>query len=361
MKRAKRKKGSLILSDGTIYEGLVFGATDSVAGEVVFSTSMTGYTESLSDPSYEGQILVATYPLQGNYGLPSWQTDELTNLNRFYESTRLHPKGFIVHDYAEGYSHWNAVESLEEGMKKAGMVGLTGIDTRALTKKLRLGGSMLGKIIVEGSPDISFINYDEINLVDKVSCKDVTTYGKGKKKIILIDCGVKQNILRNLLKRDLSVIEVPWDYDFTNMTFDGLFISNGPGNPNLCTKTVENIRKTMAKGIPTAGICMGNQLMALAIGAEVKKMKFGNRSHNQPVIMCGTSKCYITSQNHGFAVDDTKLPDGWHPYFRNLNDGTNEGLRHDSGKFFSVQFHPEAWGGPTDTTFIFDNFVNMLD
>lgn len=360
MNRVKRKKGSLILSDGTVYEGLVFGAQESVSAEVVFSTNMTGYTESLSDPSYRGQILVATYPIQGNYGLPAMSKDPQTDNLQFYESNELHPRGFVVYDYTEGYSHWNADYSLEEGMRLAGMVGLMGVDTRALTKKLRDSGSMMGKIIVEGSGDVEFSNYDNVNMVAQVSRKDVKEYGKGSKRVVLIDCGVKQNILRHLLKRDLTIVEVPWDYNFTDMDFDGLFIGNGPGNPMHCMKTVEHIRHTISKGIPTAGICMGNQLLALAIGAKVQKMKFGNRSHNQPVIMCGTTKCFITSQNHGFAVDDSNLPDGWHPYFRNLNDHTNEGLIHESGRFFSVQFHPEASGGPRDTSFIFDKFVDEL-
>lgn len=359
MKRATRKRGSLILSDGSKYDGLLFGAQESTTGEVVFNTGMTGYTESLSDPSYEGQILVATYPLQGNYGLPP--RDEKGGLSSFYESKKLHPTAFIVQDYSEGYSHWNAVESLEEGMKRAGMVGLMGIDTRALTQKLRSSGSMLGKIIPANGEDPGFLRYDEVNLVDKVSTKEVIEYKGGKKRVVLVDCGCKENIIRHLLQRDLSVIQVPWDYDFTKLEYDGLFISNGPGNPNLCEATVEHVRASIAAEIPTTGICMGNQIMALAIGAPVEKMKYGHRSHNQPVLMEGTNKCFITSQNHGFAVNDSQLPDGWRTYFSNLNDHTNEGLIHESGKFFSVQFHPEACGGPTDTTFIFDDFVRLLD
>lgn len=356
-----RKKGVLILSDGTRYEGEVFGAEKPVSGEVVFSTAMTGYTESLTDPSFEGQILVSTYPLVGNYGLPTLEKDEETGLTVFHESHKMHPEGFIVHDYCEGYSHWNATESLEEGMKRDGVTGLTGIDTRALTQKLRDHGPLMGKILIEDGDDIDFVNTDEINFVARVSTKEVITYkGTLGKEIVLVDCGVKENILRNLLKRGLTVHRVPWDYDFTTMTFDGIFISNGPGNPNLCIPTIEHIRKAMTMGKPIAGICMGNQLIGRAIGADVVKMKYGHRSHNQAVRMVGTDRCFVTSQNHGFAIDPDTLPEGWKPYFINLNDGSNEGLIHESGQMFSVQFHPEACSGPTDTQFFFDDFVALL-
>lgn len=361
MKLKERKKGSLVLSDGSVYEGEVFGYDKPTSGELAFNTAMTGYPESLSDPSYAGQIVLATYPLQGNYGLPSWEKDDKIDAPINYEGDRLYPKAFIVHDLSEDYSHWNASESLSEGLKKHKVVGLSGIDTRALTKKLRQSGAMMGKILIENEADVAFINYDEINLVDEVSCKEPIIYEGGEKKIVLIDCGVKYNIIRNLLSRNLTVIRVPWDYDFTELEFDGLFISNGPGNPKLLTKTVEHIKKTIEKGIPTAGICLGNQLIALAIGADIKKMQYGHRSHNQPVRMVGTNTCFITSQNHGFEVDDSSLPEGWSRYFTNLNNDGNEGLIHESGKFFSVQFHPEATGGPTDTLFIFNDFVAQLN
>ncbi len=358
-----RKKGTLILSDGTRYEGEVFGAEAPANGEVVFSTAMTGYTESLTDPSFEGQILVSTYPLVGNYGLPAQKTDPETGLTLLHESPRIHVSGFIVHDYCEGYSHWNAVESLEEGLKRNNVTGLTGIDTRALTQKLRDHGPLMGKIVVEGHEELPFVSIDDVNLVAKVSTKEVITYrGTGDKTVVLIDCGVKENILRHLIRRGLTVIRVPWDYDFSSLEYDGLFISNGPGNPNLCTPTIEHVREAIKRGDkPIAGICMGNQIIARAIGATVIKMKYGHRSHNQPVQMAGTTRCYITSQNHGFAVDDNSLPKGWKPYFVNLNDGTNEGLIHESGRIFSVQFHPEACSGPTDTEFIFDDFVALLN
>lgn len=358
-----RRKGALVLNDGSRYEGEVIGAEHSSSGEVVFTTGMTGYTESLSDPSYAGQILVATYPIVGNYGIPTDAKDEETGLMKLWESDTLHPAAYIMHDYTEDYSHWNAVESLEEAMKRHGMVGLTGIDTRELTKKIRDNGPLLGEIVLDGEEPNGFISSDDINLVAETSTKEVKYFGgTGDKHVVLVDCGVKENIIRHLLQRGLNVTMVPWDYDFTDMEYDGLFISNGPGNPNLCTPLIENVRKVIAAGEkPIAGICMGNQILALAIGATVVKMPFGHRSVNQPVRMYGTTKCFVTSQNHGFAVDGAKLPEGWRPYFINLNDGTNEGLIHESGKYFSVQFHPEANGGPTDTTFIFDNFVKLLE
>lgn len=358
-----RKKGVLILSDGTRYEGEVIGANIQVSGEVVFNTAMTGYTESLTDPSYAGQILVETYPIIGNYGFPTEEKNPTTGLTKLWESDSIHPVAFIMHDYTDKYSHWNAMESLEEALSRHGVVGLTGIDTRELTKKLRNEGPLLGKVLIEGGEDIDFVSTDEVNLVAQASTKEVKHFqSSGDKHAVLVDCGVKENIIRLLLERGINVTLVPWDYDFTTMEYDGLFISNGPGNPNLCTPLIEHVRKVIQEGKkPVAGICMGNQIIALAIGAKVAKMPFGHRSVNQPVQMVGTNNCYITSQNHGFAVDDTQLPQGWHPYFRNLNDGTNEGLIHESGKYFSTQFHPEANGGPLDTEFIFDNFAKLIE
>ena len=358
----KRRKGALVLEDGTRYAGELFGAEKSVSGEVAFSTNMAGYTESLSDPSYAGQILVSTYPIAGNYGLPSDQKDPETGLMKYWESSKLHPMAYVVHDYTEKYSHWNAAESLGEGLRRYGVTGLTGVDTRALTRHLRDHGPLLGKIVVEGEPEAEFRNYDELNLVDLVSTKEVITFpAKKGKRIVLVDCGTKENIIREFLSRDINVTLVPWDYDFNQIDCDGVFISNGPGNPNMCTVLIERVRAFIDKGEkPLAGICMGNQILALAIGARVQKMTFGHRAVNQPVRKVGTDSCYITSQNHGFAVDNATIPDHWRVYFENLNDGSNEGLIHDSGRYFSVQFHPENHAGPLDTEFIFDDFINLL-
>jgi carbamoyl-phosphate synthase small subunit len=348
----------LTLEDGSFYTGKSFGATVPAAGEVVFNTAMTGYPESLTDPSYRGQILCLTYPLVGNYGAPS--DAEENDLLRFYESSSIHISALIVSDYSFEYSHWNATQSLGDWLKKHNIPGIYGIDTRALTKKIREKGAMLGKIEPAGT-STNFYDPNLVNLVAEVSTKTKKEYGSGKNRILMIDCGVKYNIIRNLLKRDTTVIRVPWDYDYHREEFDGLFISNGPGDPKMCDVAIDNIQKSLGSSKPVFGICLGNQLMALASGADTYKLKYGHRSHNQPVLRVGTDRAYITSQNHGYAVDNNTLPPEWEPLFVNVNDNTNEGMRHKHLPFFSTQFHPEASGGPTDTDFLFDEFIAMIE
>jgi len=351
------KKAVLLLEDGTRYEGLSFGSDNSMAGEVVFNTAMTGYTESLTDPSYKGQILVATYPMTGNYGIPGdKQTD---NIPDFFESDRIHVQGLVVDDYSFEYSHWNATKSLADWLKENNVPGVFGIDTRALTKRLREKGSMLGKIIIDGNTPADY-DPNKDNLVAKVSCKEVSYYGNGNKTVVLVDCGVKNNIIRCFTKRGVKVIRVPWDYDFTTLEYDGLFISNGPGDPKMCTATIEHLRKALQQDKPIYGICLGNQLLALAAGFDTYKLKYGHRSHNQPVLREGTDRCYITSQNHGFAIDTKTISGDWSAWFVNVNDGTCEGIRHKTRPIFSTQFHPEACGGPVDTEFLFDEFVKLI-
>lgn len=347
----------LILEDGNEFHGFSFGAEHSISGEVVFNTSMTGYTESLTDPSYKGQILVLTYPLIGNYGVPG--DTEQNDLYEFYESYQLHISGLIVSDYSVEYNHWNAQQSLGDWLKKDNIPGIYGIDTRALTKILREKGTMLGKIVYQDN-DIELYDPNKDNLVSQVSTKEVKTYGNGKYKIVLIDCGVKYNIIRNLIKRDATVKLVPWDYDYSQEEYDGLFISNGPGDPKQCKATIDNLAKAFNNDVPIYGICLGNQLISLAAGADTYKLKYGHRSHNQPVIQVGTNTAYITSQNHGFATDNATLSADWEPLFLNLNDDTNEGIRHKTKPFFSSQFHPEASSGPTDTEFLFDMFMDEV-
>lgn len=349
----------LLLDDGSVFHGKSFGYEKATAGEVVFNTAMTGYPESLTDPSYSGQLMVLTYPLVGNYGVPP-RTFEANGLATFMESEKIHAEAIIVSDYSFEYSHWNAVESLGSWLKDEKVAGIYGIDTRELTKLLREKGSMKGKIVFDAADEIDFVDPNLINQVDIVSCKEVITYGNGSKKVVLVDCGVKHNIIRCLLKRDVTVIRVPWNYDFTNMEYDGLFISNGPGDPDTCEAAVINIRKAMERNTPICGICMGNQLLAKAGGASIYKLKYGHRSHNQPVRMVGTERCFITSQNHGYAVDNSTLGSDWEPLFINMNDGTNEGIKHKTKPYFSAQFHPEAFSGPTDTEFLFDKFVELL-
>lgn len=351
------KKVSLVLEDGTRFEGKSFGYDKSVSGEVVFYTAMTGYPESLTDPSYTGQILVSTYPIIGNYGVPS---DELKDeINAFYESNKVHISGLIISDYSKDYSHWNAIKSLGEWLKESKVPGLYGIDTRALTKILRVKGSMLGKIEFEDEP-IELDDPNAHNLVDMASINEKEVYGDGEHKVVLVDCGVKYNIIRCLLKRNTTVIRVPWNYDFTQEDYDGVFLSNGPGDPAMCQVTIDNISKAIQGDKPIMGICLGNQLLARAAGADTYKLKFGHRSHNQPVLLAGTDRCFITSQNHGYAVAPDSLPSDWEAMFINVNDNTNEGIRHKSKPFFSTQFHPEAASGPVDTEYLFDEFIENI-
>lgn len=354
------KPASLHLENGVEFKGYSFGYDQAAGGEVVFSTSMVGYPESLTDPSYSGQILCVTYPLIGNYGVPK---DQYNNyLSQLFESEKIHVRGLIISDYSYEYSHWNAVKSLRDWLKEHKIPAIFGIDTRELTKILREKGSMLGKIEPHGSFLSAIDDPNETNQVELVSCKEPIVYGEKGKKIVLVDCGVKHNIIRCFLRRGVQLIRVPWDFDFNEIEYDGLFISNGPGNPDFCQVTVDNIKKAISADNPKPlfGICMGNQLLSKAGGASVYKLKYGHRSHNQPVRMCNTNRCFITSQNHGYAVDNSSLSDDWEPLFMNMNDDTNEGIKHKHKPFFSCQFHPEASSGPTDTEFLFDDFINLL-
>ena len=388
------KKATLILSDGSRFCGQSFGYEKSVSGEVVFNTAMSGYPESLTDPSYAGQLMTLTYPLVGNYGVPPF-TLAANGLPHFMESERIHAEAIIVSDYSENFCHWNAVESLADWLKREQVPGITGIDTRRLTKVLREHGVMMGRIEIEGvEADPKAADepaYGEINYVDRVSSKAIHLYAGNRtetlplhtpadelnaaidrfaasteaaaplKRVVLVDCGVKANILRCLIRRGVLVIRVPWNYDFNPLRKDGLFISNGPGDPDTCEAAVLHIRQAMSNPqLPIFGICMGNQLLSKAGGATIYKLKYGHRSHNQPVRMVGTNRCFITSQNHGYAVDNNTLSAEWEPLFINMNDGSNEGIRHKSNPWFSAQFHPEACSGPTDTEFLFDEFLKLI-
>ena len=378
------REARLILEDGTVFYGRSFGYEADTAGEVVFNTAMTGYPESLTDPSYAGQILVTTFPLIGNYGVPDAGIGA-DGLPLFMESEQIHVKALVVADYSEHYSHWNAVESLAAWLKREKIPAITGIDTRRLTKVLREHGVMMGRIVVEGAAERAANgtargaatlsqhtgqeDYGNVNWVEKVSCKEVIIYPSSPvnqspthKRVVLVDCGVKANIIRCLVRRGIEVVRVPWDYDFNQLEFDGLFLANGPGDPERCEKTVEHIRTFLQnKNVrPCMGICLGNQLLARAAGAKTYKLKYGHRSHNQPVRRVGTTQCFITSQNHGYAVDDTTLPADWEPLFVNMNDGSNEGIRHKTNPWFSAQFHPEACSGPVDTEWMFDEFRKSL-
>lgn len=363
MKQSKHDKRAeddrrawLILEDGTAFGGFSFGAPpNGSAGEVVFNTGMVGYPESFTDPSYRGQILALTYPLIGNYGVPADFERELSN---YYESTRVHLAGLVVSDYSEFHHHWTAVRGLSDLLKEQGVPGIEGVDTRALTKRLREHGTMAG--CITDSPKRAELAIKPRHVVEEVSVSGVKEYEGGKKRVAVVDCGCKNTIVRSLMARGLTVIKVPWDYDVTGLDIDGVLFSNGPGDPKACKATIETARKVLDAGIPAFGICLGNQILALAAGASTYKLKFGHRSQNQPCKLMHSQRCYITSQNHGYAVDVSTLPDGFEPWFTNLNDDTNEGLRHVAKPVLSVQFHPEAMPGPVDTGFLFDEFVSMM-
>ena len=354
------KKGKLVLKDGHTFEGKIFGAEKSGAGEVVFSTGMVGYPESLTDPSFEGQLLTFTYPLIGNYGVSNDKNDKF-GVSEQFESSRVHVHGVVVSEYSENFSHWHAKKSLSDFLKEADVPGITGIDTRALTKILRDKGCMLGKIVVEDE-DVPYYDPNAENMIPRVSPRKPETYEAGKKRLVVIDCGVKNNTLRHFLNRNITLIRVPWDYDFVEagVKFDGVFVSNGPGDPALLTKTVEIIKKCFALKVPVFGICLGNQLMGIAGGAKTYKLKYGHRAQNQPCMDLETGRCYMTSQNHGFAIEKKSLPRDWKVWFEHVNDKTIEGIKHSKHPFMAVQFHPEACPGPVDTENLFDQFIQKL-
>jgi carbamoyl-phosphate synthase small subunit len=339
--------GALVLEDGTAVKGRLGGFPKSVAGEVVFNTGMVGYTEALTDPSYRGQILVLTYPLVGNYGVPP-----------AFESSRIQAAALVVSELAYEYSHSAATKSLPQWLEEEGIPCLSGVDTRALTKRLRTQGCMLGKLVAR--EDIAFEDPNRLNLVAAVSTRERRVYPGTGKTVVLVDCGCKASILDELIARDLTVIRVPWDYDFLGEEFDAVLVSNGPGDPSACRATVENVQRAMHTGRPIMGICLGHQILALAAGARTYKLKFGHRGHNQPCTDESTGRCYITSQNHGYAVDAATLPEGWDAWFTNANDGSNEGIRHRRKPYLSVQFHPEAAPGPVDCRHLFDEFLSMV-
>lgn len=357
----------LILSDGTVFTGKSFGSDTNQDGEVVFNTGMAGYPQTLTDPSYRGQILVSTYPLQGNYGVPKWDEVDEFELRTHFESDEIHIRGLIVTDYSENYHHWEAEKSLGDWLKENNVPAITGIDTRALTKKLRDKGVMLGKILIqEEVPTLSdvknLLDPNDGDLVAEVSTPEIKVYGTGKKKICLVDTGVKNNIIRNLLQFDTTVYRVPHNHLFMDEGFeyDALFLSNGPGNPEKNAILIDQVKKAIDADVTIFGICLGNQIISLASGAKTYKLKYGHRGQNQPCIDVNTGKCIITSQNHGFAVDESSLPDGVEMWFKNANDGTNEGVQYKNKNIRSVQFHPESTPGPEDAKYLFAEFISQI-
>mgnify|MGYP000058810020 CR=1 FL=1 len=368
-------KALLLLEDGSIFQGLGFGALGKTIGEVVFNTGMVGYLEALTDPSYYGQILTLTYPIVGNYGVPSYSFKDEWGFPKYFESENIKVRGLVIHSLCHNPSHWTSTRNLSSWLKSEGIQGIYGIDTRKLTKKLREKGTMLSLLLVypEGEEvdeekllkELSGYRMpDEENLVKYVSVREPIEYNIGSwKKIALIDCGVKFNIIRCLLKRKVNVVRIPYNMksdEILEFKPDGVLLSNGPGDPAKVVETIEATRELFAEGTPIFGICLGNQILALALGGETYKLKYGHRSQNQPCIDLRTGKCYITSQNHGYAVNPNIERLGFKIWFRNANDGTVEGLIHESKPVFSVQFHPEASPGPMDTEWLFDLFLKKI-
>jgi carbamoyl-phosphate synthase small subunit len=372
---SKNKKAVLLLEDGTFFIGKGFGATQKISGEVVFSTSMVGYPEALTDPSYKGQILTLTYPLVGNYGVPPYDLN--FGLPLYFESDRIQVQGLVIHELCHEPYHWASTRTLDKWLLDEGVPGIYGVDTRRLTKKLRMHGVMLGILQVceageepnldnllkeakKGIPDPNLTD-----LVKEVSVKEPVHYKvEGKNTVVLIDCGVKYSIMRNLLKRGINVVRVPYDFsakEILEYKPDGVVVSNGPGDPKKCVDTIACTKELVDK-VPLMGICLGNQILMLAMGGETYKMKFGHRSQNQPALDLKTNRCYITTQNHGYAVDMQCLEksplDCW---FINANDKTVEGVKHRSKPVFAVQWHPEASPGPYDTGFLFDTFAKLME
>ncbi|KAK9375294.1 class I glutamine amidotransferase-like protein [Lipomyces chichibuensis] len=358
------EKATLTIKDGPIYGGKSFGADKNISGEAVFTTSLVGYPESMTDPSYTGQILVFTQPLIGNYGVPGLTRDQYSLL-RYFESSKIQCSGIVVADFAQKYSHWTAVESLGDWCKREGVAAVTGVDTRAIVTYLREQGSSLAQITIGDKANTGgFQDPGAMHLVAKVSTKHAYEVNPGQDiKIAVVDCGVKENILRCLVSLGASVTVFPHDFPIQDVAsqFDGIFISNGPGDPTHCATTIYNLQQTMhAHSLPIFGICLGHQLLALAVGAKTIKLKYGNRAHNIPTLDLTTGHCHITSQNHGYAVDASTLPADFKEFFINLNDRSNEGMYHASRPIFSTQFHPEAKGGPLDSSFLFDKFLENV-
>lgn len=366
-------RATLTIKNGPVFSGYSFGANRNVSGEAVFTTSLVGYPESMTDPSYKGQILCFTQPLIGNYGVPSSTVKDQFNLLKYMESPKIQCIGIVVGDVTLEYSHWTAVESLQQWCQRNGVAAITGVDTRQLVSYLRDKGSSLGKITIgeeyDADEDAAFEDPGAVNLVHKVTTKQPfhvacpKEYSKNV-HVAVLDCGAKENILRCLVERGASLTVFPYDYPIDKVAtkFDGLFISNGPGDPTHCSSTVEHLGKVMEKhpDLPIFGICLGHQLLALASGAKTVKLKYGNRAHNIPTLDLISGKCHITSQNHGYAVDSETLGSDWEQFFINMNDLSNEGMIHKRNPVFSTQFHPEAKGGPQDTAYLFDKFFENI-
>jgi carbamoyl-phosphate synthase small subunit len=351
----------LRLEDGTRWIGASFGADKAVAGEVVFATAMNGYVEALTDPSYRGQILVMTYPLTGGYGVPSPRHDG--TLDAPYESDRIQVQALIVTKPIVRYSHHAATRSLGAWLASEGAAGIAGIDTRALTIHLRAHGTMRGRIVPIDQPEARADEVAMETVAQLVAPREVVRHEGGARSVLLVDAGAKDNLVRSLLARGVSVVRAPYTADLGPLaaSADGVVIGSGPGDPKSLQPLIAQVRVLLASySRPVLGVCLGNQILALAAGGDTAKMSYGHRGVNQPVRDLVTGRCYITSQNHGYAVVDRSLPAGWEPWFVNVNDGTNEGIRASARPQRGVQFHPEAHPGPSDSAFVFDDFIREV-
>lgn len=349
---------SLHLANGAVFKGKSFGYEASVKGEVIFNTAMTGYPEILTDPSSFGKIVVFTYPLIGNYGVPIEEVKQ--RISTFFESEKIHAFGVVISDYSFEYSHWNAVKSLSDWLKEHKIPAIYGVDTREITSILREEGSMDATLTVGEVASAEVMEKGCENPVELLSCKEVITHGESEKNLLLIDCGVKHDLIRTFLKYGVKITQVPFDYDFNSVNYDAIVISNGPGNPMDCQPTIENLKVALKQDKPILGIGLGHQLLCLADGASVLKLKYGHHGHNQPVRLVNGTRCFITDQNHEYAVDAETLNSNWTPLLVNMNDNTNEGVYHNTKPFVSVQFQPQTAEDGSDTTFLFDEFMRMI-
>ena len=375
-KKAKyvNKFGKLILSDGTVLNGEGFGYSTRVFGELVFNTGMVGYTETLSDPSYSGQILTLTYPLIGNYGVPDPSIKDSDGISKFFESDRIQSRGLVVHDLSMMASHWNMSMTLDEWLNKENVPGISGIDTRALTKKLRTGGVMMAALVVS-SKEIddeeikkqltSTQDYNSEKFMDMVSTKEEQVFGNEKQTVVVIDTGVKNAIIRNIRNLGYKVVKVPWNTPIEKILSHkpkGVVISNGPGDPQNCPETIATAKSLIDKNIPTLGICLGAQIIGLAGNADTYKLKYGHRGQNKPCINLDDNHVYVTSQNHGYCINPDSLKNSdFDLWFTNADDKTVEGIKHKKQKCIAVQFHPEASPGPYDCKFIFEKLKTLME
>lgn len=366
-------KAKLVLEDGSVFKGIGFGFPSKIVGEVVFNTGMVGYTEALTDPSYRGQILCLTYPLVGNYGVPSYNLKDCLGMPKYFEAENIQPKGLAIHELSPVASHWAAERTLDQWLYDEKIPGIHGIDTRELTKHIRVKGVMMGAMEVskeEVSEEELFKalkenpRYDDINFVKEVSTKSAQTYGSSDECIVLIDTGTKYSIIRNIMRTGYRIVRLPFTASMQEVLSykpKGVVLSNGPGDPKHCNETVKLSHDLLDRDIPTLGICLGNQILALASGADTYKLKYGHRGQNKPCVDLRNGNAYVTSQNHGYCINPDSLKGtGFKIWFKNADDNTVEGIMHEKKPVIAVQFHPEASPGPYDCMFVFGMFDKMI-